>query len=473
MHIDKYDKTTQVNSGNRHINNDQKYVQEYTNFVAEISPSVNQNQTLASSHSYISCLQNVEKVSKDQEKIAALGFLQQNENTDQLEGNDSIKQDAIVNITPAYPALASHCTIIADNTITHSNDQQAELQEPLERDITDYSWWSVAVPFLKIMDKINLPHCELGMCWPLAQKACQHCTLGMGAKHMEIVESVYDMFEDEESLSDEKRYQALAFLDEVAIAGVSHGSSISYAVMRAMKDCYKETPDAPKWKEEAENEQICVKEVMNFTQFSCDEIQEFLQKIKDDNGNKSWSMMISYVTHAVSIGFDGTKWLACNHNQQVYANDLSFAVRVIFDEKYVTNSRAYANLKILEKTGDNLVVNKQAKKNISKIKSINISFFSYFLTFIVDSISFFLTAKLFIHTHILYPLLKFRAVLAVIKVIRMSAQKVKQLISSFLELLKRKLLSRLLKEKTDSLAIQNSQMNLADRHKPGTNGTNV
>ena len=473
MHIDKYDKTTQVNSGNRHINNDQKHVQEYTNVVVEISPSFNQNQTLASSHAYTSFLQNVEKASKDPKKIAALGFFQQNKNTNQLEGNDSTKQDTIVNITPAYPALASHCTIIADNTITHSNDQQAELQEPLEKDITDYSWWSVSVSFLKIMDKINLPHCKLGMCWPLAQKACQHCTLGMGAKHMEIVENLYHMFEDKESLSDEKRYQALAFLDEVAIAGVSHGSSIPYAVMRAMKDCYNHVPDAPKWKEEAENEQICVKEAMNFTQFSCDEIQEFLQKIKDDNGNKSWSMMICYSTHAVSIGFDGTKWLACNHDQQVYANDLSSAVRVVFDEKYVTNSRAYASLQILEKTGDNLVVNKQAKKNISKMKSINISSLSNVFAYMLDSMSFFLTVKLFIHTHILHPLLKFRAVLAVVKVIRMFAQKVKQLISSFLELLKRKLLSRLLKEKTDSLVIQNSQMNLADRHKPGTNGINV
>ncbi|MCY4178071.1 MAG: hypothetical protein OXD32_06205 [Endozoicomonadaceae bacterium] len=278
--IDERDKTAHVNIENFDINNDQETIQEYTGRVAEKPPSSNQSQILASSHSYTSCLQN-------SQKIVTLGLSQQNENTDNLKYNDYVKQGILVNSSPAYSTLASHCTITVDNTITLSNDQQTELQEPLERNIADYSEYSINVPFRKLMRKINLPHNEGGMCWPLAQKACQHCTLGMGVKHMKIMESMYELSENEESLSDAKRYEALAFLDEVAISGVSHGSCLPYAVIRAMKGCYKGTPDGPRWKKESENEQVCVKEKMSLTQFSYDGIQEFLQKIKDDNGNKS------------------------------------------------------------------------------------------------------------------------------------------------------------------------------------------
>ena len=129
----------------------------------------------------------------------------------------------------------------------------------------------------------------------------------------------------------------------------------------------------------------------------------------------------------------------------MYTNNLSSAVEIIFDDRYVINSHAYACLEILENKGDNLVVNKQAKKDMSRIKSLNISFFISALACIMKSMSFYMTISLFINTHILEPLLKFRAVRAVIKVITIPVQKVKQLISSFLELLKKKLLSRLLK----------------------------
>ncbi|MCY4178070.1 MAG: hypothetical protein OXD32_06200 [Endozoicomonadaceae bacterium] len=71
------------------------------------------------------------------------------------------------------------------------------------------------------------------------------------------------------------------------------------------------------------------------------------------------------MNHAVSIGFDGTKWLACNHNTQMYTNNLSSAVEIIFDDRYVINSHACACLEILENKGDNLVVNRHEQNKKS------------------------------------------------------------------------------------------------------------
>ena len=205
--------------------------------------------------------------------------------------------------------------------------------------------------------------------------------------------------------------QALVFLNELVVSGLFYYDlSVNEikalgidgtrkadmdAIKKALKGSIIVDADYPKWKgkgNKVESNGLNIKERIT-AHFSFDEIKDFLQKIKDENGNKPWSVLVMYSKHAVSIGFDGTKWLASNHNDHIYTDHLSDAVDTIMHYKQLKNSRLQARLEIVENENSGVVVNKQAKKDIAKLKCIGPK--TLFNWYLLSTYRFLVTVRIF------------------------------------------------------------------------------
>ncbi len=63
------------------------------------------------------------------------------------------------------------------------------------------------------------------------------------------------------------------------------------------------------------------------------EFYHALDEIKNNNQGKAFSIIMSYVGHAVQIGFDGEKWLGVNHDKTKLSDDLLDVINCVFQNE--------------------------------------------------------------------------------------------------------------------------------------------
>ncbi len=164
----------------------------------------------------------------------------------------------------------------------------------------------------------------------------------------------------------EDAHQLLNFFDEMSISD----TYISKEWKEALGHSQTQDLKAARWESDGdalESRELYLKEsflahhnVVHHNFFAKNKLQNFLQKLRDDNGDKPWHVMISFPEHVCSIGFDGLKFLVSNHNRQIYTDNLSRAMRSIYNARDC--SFKWVCLEIFGAKEDNLSIYKQAKK---------------------------------------------------------------------------------------------------------------
>ncbi len=170
----------------------------------------------------------------------------------------------------------------------------------------------------------------------------------------------------------EDAHQLLNFFDEMSVSDFY----ISEEWQEALGHSQTQDLEAARWESDGdalESRELYLKEsflahhnIVRHNFFAKNKLQNFLQKLRDDNGDKPWHVMIHFSQHVCSIGFDGLKFLVSNHDHQIYTDNLSRAMRSIYHTGDC--SFKWVCLKIFEAKEDDLFIDKEAKKVLSDVQ---------------------------------------------------------------------------------------------------------
>ncbi len=165
----------------------------------------------------------------------------------------------------------------------------------------------------------------------------------------------------------EDAHQLLNFFDEMSVSD----NYISEEWQKALGRSGRQDLEEARWESDGdalESRELYLKESFtahhNF--FASNKLQNFLQKLRDDNGDKPWHVMIHFPEHTCSIGFDGLKFLVSEHNCQIYTDNLSGAMHLINDNSDF--SVKWECLQIFGAKEDDLSID-EAKKVLSDVRS--------------------------------------------------------------------------------------------------------
>ncbi len=165
----------------------------------------------------------------------------------------------------------------------------------------------------------------------------------------------------------EDGHQLLNFFDEMSVSD----TYISEEWKEALDHSERQDLEEARWESDGdalESRELYLKECFitydNF--FTSNKLQNFLQKLRNDNGDKPWHVMINFPEHTCSIGFDGLKFLVSNHNHQIYTDNLSGAMHLIHNDSDF--SVKWECLQIFGAKEDDLSIGEQAKKVLSDVQ---------------------------------------------------------------------------------------------------------
>ncbi len=166
----------------------------------------------------------------------------------------------------------------------------------------------------------------------------------------------------------EDAHQLLNFFDEMSVSD----NYISEEWQKALDHSKTQDLEEARWESDGdalESRELYLKESFitahhNF--FAKNKLQNFLQKLRDDNGDKPWHVMIRFPEHACSIGFDGLKFLVSNHDHQIYTDNLSIIMCLIHNNSDF--SVRWVCLQIFGAKEDDLSINTKAKTALSDVQ---------------------------------------------------------------------------------------------------------
>ncbi len=225
-----------------------------------------------------------------------------------------------------------------------------------------------------------------GICFGSAKGGLLACIRQGGHEYMERMKFILEIMKDVEQeghktkslykiigerckggIYGKNAHQILNFFDEIMLSddlvlddsreNLGHPGRQSLEFPRSLFD-----------EDEPECRQLYLKDEF-IAHFSSDEIKNFLQKLRDENGDKPWGMAISSNNHTTSIGFDGTKWLAVNSDDQIYTGSLDAAINVAVTQGGFIRNRYLQTVLQIFGNRDNLSINQQEKAIISSIKN--------------------------------------------------------------------------------------------------------
>ncbi len=169
----------------------------------------------------------------------------------------------------------------------------------------------------------------------------------------------------------EDAHQLLNFFDEMSVSDFY----ISEEWQKALGHSGRQDLEEARWESDGdalESRELYLKEsfvahhnIVRHNFFAKNKLQNFLQKLRDDNGDKPWHVMIHFPEHTCSIGFDGLKFLVSDHNRQIYTDNLSRIMRLIHNNSDF--SVKWVCLEIFGAKEDDLS-DKQAKKVLSDVQ---------------------------------------------------------------------------------------------------------
>jgi len=165
----------------------------------------------------------------------------------------------------------------------------------------------------------------------------------------------------------EDAHQLLNFFEEMSVSDFY----ISEEWKEALGHCKVQDLEEARWESDGdalESRELYLKEcfIAHHNFFAKNKLQNFLQKLRDDNGEKPWHVMIHFPEHTCSIGFDGLKFLVSNHDRQIYTDNLSGVMRLIHNNSKF--SVKWVSLEIFGAKEDDLSIDKQAKKVLSDVQ---------------------------------------------------------------------------------------------------------
>ncbi len=170
----------------------------------------------------------------------------------------------------------------------------------------------------------------------------------------------------------EDGHQLLNFFDEMSVSE----TYISEEWKEALDHSDTQDLEKARWESDGdalESRELYLKEsfvahhnIVRHNFFAKNKLQNFLQKLRDDNGDKPWHVMISFSEHTCSIGFDGLKFLVSNHDHQIYTDNLSRIMRLIHNNSDF--SVKWVCLQIFRAKEDDLSINEQAKTVLSDVQ---------------------------------------------------------------------------------------------------------
>ena len=166
----------------------------------------------------------------------------------------------------------------------------------------------------------------------------------------------------------EDAHQLLNFFDEMSVSD----NYISKEWQKALGHSGRQDLEEARWESDGdalESRELYLKESFitahhNF--FAKNKLQNFLQKLRDKNGDKPWHVMISFSEHTCSIGFDGLKFLVSDHDRQIYTDNLSRIMRLIHNNSDF--SVKWVCLQIFGAKEDDLSINTKAKTALSDVQ---------------------------------------------------------------------------------------------------------
>ncbi|MCY4328488.1 MAG: hypothetical protein OXC48_00145 [Endozoicomonadaceae bacterium] len=266
-----------------------------------------------------------------------------------------------------------------------------EMMKKMEKDLeyreekTDNTHF-IRAPAFKTAALFGYPVMEGGMCHSSAKGGLLACIRQGVPEYMERMKFILDIMKDVEQkgytreelyktikekclggIYGKNAHQILNFFDEIMLSSVSIPDDSRENLGHPGRQSL-EFPRSLFGEDEFECRQPHLKDKF-IAHFSSDEIKNFLQKLRDENGDKPWGMAIGFGKHIISIGFDGTRWLAVNSDDQIYTDSLDAAINVAVTRSYIRNGYSQAVLQILGNEGDNLSINQQEKVIISGIKN--------------------------------------------------------------------------------------------------------
>ena len=170
----------------------------------------------------------------------------------------------------------------------------------------------------------------------------------------------------------EDAHQLLNFFDEMSVSDFY----ISEEWQKALGHSGRQDLEEARWESDGdalESRELYLKEsfvahhnIVRHNFFAKNKLQNFLQKLRDDNGDKPWHVMIRFPEHACSIGFDGLKFLVSNHDHQIYTDNLSIIMCLIHNNSDF--SVRWVCLQIFGAKEDDLSINTKAKTALSDVQ---------------------------------------------------------------------------------------------------------
>ena len=259
----------------------------------------------------------------------------------------------------------------------------------------------MVIPFIKVMQLFGYAVDKKGICFSIAGGAGRSC-IRKGVpefiKRMELICAINEAAhkagyiprtEETEETEEERKaretikdkvigellsdriyredgHQLLNFFDEMSVSD----NYISEEWQKALGHIGIKDLEEARWESDGdalESRELYLKEcfITYYNFFAKNKLQNFLQKLRDDNGDKPWHVMIYFPTHACSIGFDGLKFLVSNHDRQTYTDNISGAMHLIRDYSRFGVKRVC--LQIFGAKEDDLSID-QAKKVLSDVQ---------------------------------------------------------------------------------------------------------
>ena len=205
----------------------------------------------------------------------------------------------------------------------------------------------VTVNIKQKMKQLDYRPNKRGMCYGMAWVGATACVRRDGLAYMRRMDFLARTNKSSLKASAMRGdHRELPFFDAVTLAMGNYKTMDGYA--KGIGYPGQQSIEFPGKVLGGDEDDYCVPSVKDsfVASFTNKEFLVYLNQLKAQNEGKAFSVMVSCLGHAISIGFDGSKWLGVNHDAQIYVDKLDEqAISLLLDMHNIFRVQVVANEK--------------------------------------------------------------------------------------------------------------------------------